>query len=115
MEVTIISIPRKISLAKWHPKIPRAEMKELNKMALCGVLVFGFTLAKIGFIIPSFAQANTNLETDKIMPGKSFNKAMAAPDRIIADQNGFNKMENNPGAVRSFCFASSAMYHQGIE
>ena len=46
-------------------------------------------------MIPSFAQANTSLETDKIIPGKSFNRAMAAPDRIMADQNGFNKIEVN--------------------
>ena len=90
MAMTIISMPKKISLAKWLPNMPRLDTMPLKNMAQCGVLQRGCILDKKGGNNLSLDQANSSLDTDNIIEGKSFNNAMQAPSIINTDQKGGN-------------------------
>ena len=88
--MTIMSIPKNISLAKWLPSMPKLETIPLKNIAQCGVLYLGCILVKNWGNNLSLDQANSSLDTDKIIEGKSFNKAMQAPNIINTDQKGGN-------------------------
>ena len=86
MEVTMISIPKKKSPAKWEPKTPMLDIAPATIKEICGVKFFGWTLEIIDGKIPSSAQANINLDTDNNIAGRSLISAIAAP-RTIATPN----------------------------
>ena len=82
IEVTIISIPKKKSPAKWEPNTPMLDITPARIRATYGDLFFGWILVICVGKMESFAHANISRDTDNNIAGKSFIKAIAAPKRI---------------------------------
>ena len=91
MEVTMISMPKKKSPAKLLPKIPVLAMTPLRIIAAYGVWNRGWILVKYLGKIPSSAQANISLETERSIAGRSLIKAIAAPATITTVKHDGSK------------------------